>query len=136
MKLEIARQCLAAIALQQKHYNGPPQTKYSLGRDMTRRIRLRSPENRMLEGEPNQKGGTMSYKAIVPPELLRNPEELSFFLEAVKTFGLEGEFFGISLRWGEEEQRELQKLVILRFSENPILELPFPPEGAPETELD
>ena len=80
----------------------------------------------------------MSYKAIVPPELLGNPEEFSLFLEAVKAFGLEGEFFGKtppSLNWGEEEQRELQKLVILRFSENPILELPFP-EEAPETELD
>ena len=78
----------------------------------------------------------MSYKAIVPPELLGNSEELLLFLETVKAFGLEEEFFGTSLGWGEEEQRELQKLVILRFSEDPILELPFPPEGAPEiTEL-
>jgi len=79
----------------------------------------------------------MSYKTIVPPELLENFEEFSLFIEAVEAFGLEGEFFGeppLSLNWGEEEQRKLQKLVILRFSENPILELPFP-EEAPETKL-
>ncbi len=79
----------------------------------------------------------MARKIIVPPELLGIPEEFSLFLETVKVFGIEREFFedsSLPLDWGEEEHRELQKLVILRFSENPVLELPFP-EEVPETEL-
>ena len=81
----------------------------------------------------------MARKVIVPPELLGISGEFSLFLETVKVFGLEREFLGetpLPPDWGEEEYRELQRLVIVNFSDNPILELPFPENGAPETELD